>query len=550
MRNFFRKLTVILQIVLLTSCAVLTALSFSEGADCYADESPDYEALYEERKLLPITSNEIENWPQGPSIGAESAILLNADNGTILYEKNIYEKLYPASITKLLTTLIAMERCSLSEEVYFSSAAIDAVPSDGSNAAMHPGETLTMEQSLFAILVGSANEVANAVAEHIAGSMEDFALLMNERALELGCVNSHFMNASGLHHDEHYTCAYDMAQIARVFFSSEILCKMSSTSSYFIEANELHPDGNNITSHNKLIPGTSMEYEYIVGSKTGFTSKARQTLVSCAEKDGMRLICVVMMEESPHQFSDTIELFNYGFSNFSNAVIAENETTYTINSSDFFDTDVDILGSSSAILTMSQTDCVLLPGTASFEDLTCELSYESEDPLTVAVLSYSFHGQPVGGTSIRIADAYAPSHFEFESQEPATPTETESSSGFLSQASPVEIEQRDEQRTIYINVKKLIIIIAILTAIIILITYLVSYLKSAPFRVKKRERRRRRGRRKYLEKKPVRYNKTSKNLNFRKNHHGKQNSNIGRNLTHDKRRLSKRSRRRDRRRSF
>ena len=194
----------------------------------------DYAAEEEARRSLPIASNSYEEWPDGPAVGAQGAILMEAETGTILYEKNIHEKLYPASVTKILTCLIGAEQCQMDEDVVVSHDAVFSIPRNSSNIGLDEGEVITVEQCMYGILVASANEAANALAEHISGSMEEFVKLMNQRAAELGCENSHFVTTNGLHDDQHYTSPYDLALIARKFFDNELLCKMSSTPTYHI----------------------------------------------------------------------------------------------------------------------------------------------------------------------------------------------------------------------------------------------------------------------------------------------------------------------------
>ena len=276
----------------LVPCSVLAAPAEETGTD--------YDAQAEARREMTVESNEWENWPAGPAISAQSAILMDAETGAILYEKNIHEQLYPASITKILTALIVMEQCPLDEMVTYSNEAVNSINwQTDSNIGIKAGEQITVEQSLYGLLVGSANEVANALAEHVSGSVDAFAELMNERAAELGCVDSHFANANGIFDENHYTSAHDMALIAKAFFSNDLLSKISGTSTYTIPRSDTVSEELLITCRNQLLPGKSYAYEYLVGSKTGYTSEARQTLVSCAQKDGMKLICVVMKEESP-----------------------------------------------------------------------------------------------------------------------------------------------------------------------------------------------------------------------------------------------------------
>ena len=255
-----------------------------------------------------------------PAVEAESAILMDADTGVILYEKNIHTRQYPASITKIMTALLAQENCDMDEVITFSHTAVYTVERGSSNIGIDENETLTMEDALYALLLASANEVANGIAEHISGSVDAFAELMNDRAKELGCEDTHFINPHGLPNDNHYTSAYDMALIAKAFFSYENLSTISGTAFYHINATATQPDEIDLGNHNKMLPGTNRGsgyyYEGLVGGKTGYTDMARQTLVTCAERDGVRLICVVMKDESPSQYKDSAALYDYGFANY------------------------------------------------------------------------------------------------------------------------------------------------------------------------------------------------------------------------------------------
>ncbi len=524
-------------------CVLCAFCVLSAPIPALADEV-DYEAEAEARKLLPVETNEIDNWPKGPEIGAQSAILMDADTGAILYAKDIYRSLYPASTTKLLTALIAVDESAMNETVVMSHDAVFSVPRDGSNIGMDENQALTMEQALYAVLVGSANEVANAVAEHIAGSMDAFAGLMNERAAALGCVNSHFVNPSGLPDDSHYTCAYDLAVIAKAFFSSELLSKMASTPYYYIGPSDMQPDEIPIYSHNRLLAGNSYEYAYLVGSKTGYTDSARQTLVSCAEKDGMRLICVILKEESPYQFEDTIALFEYGFSNFRKVNVSQNETTYSISNTDFYETSIDIFGSSEAILSLNQNDCVILPVTAEFSDLDCTLSYDTDDPRTVALLSYSYHGLPVGTASIDAAlDMGSPFAFDDASDmddpfvfadTPDTndpfaddgapgvsdPLPADGSSGETLEAPSAP--EDDEPTVIFVNIKRILLIVVTAAIVIAVILYLAAYIRSYHFSSRHKDRKRRRSRRRTYRRtrtdparKEINIRETPVRLNFR-----------------------------------
>ena len=451
----------------------------------------DYAAEEEARKSLPIASNSYEDWPDGPAVGAESAILMEANTGTILYEKNIHEELYPASTTKILTCLIGSEQCQMNEMVTMSHDAVFSIPRDSSNAGLDERAEITVEQCMYAILVGSANEAANALGEHVSGSMEAFAELMNRRAKELGCENSHFVTTNGLHNDNHYTSAYDLALIARKFFDNELLCKMSSTYEYYIPQSPTQPDDDlYLHSKNQLLPGKAHAYEYLVGSKTGYTDVARQTLVSCAQKDGMKLICVVMKEESPHQFTDTIALFDYGFDNFQTLNIKANETNYTVDNNNFFQSDNDIFGVSQPILSISSTDYIVLPVTAVFSDAQSTLSYDQVSEDSIATIEYTYHGIPVGSATVDLATEELDTTFDFESQPQATddpdaPIAPDNTSDHTSSGS---IASQGNEDILFINVQTVIFWVVGIAGILIFVCVVKAVIDNYQFAKRRRKR--------------------------------------------------------------
>lgn len=355
-------------------------------------------------QAVPIESNLVENWPTGPVVSAESAILIEADTGTILYEKNIHEKQYPASTTKILTTLIAHETCTMDELVSFSQDAVFDIDRGSNHIAIDPGEKLTMEDCLNAILIRSANEVSLAVAEHISGgAWEDFAPIMNARAKELGCLNSNFVNPNGLPDENHYTTAYDLAMIGKAFFADEVLCKITLSPLLQIAASEYQPQDITEVNQMELIPRGKYAYEHLVGCKTGYTNDARSTLVSCAEKNGLKLICVVLRDEAPYQYEDTIALFEYGFSNFDKVNVSQTETKYNIENTGSFYSGNDIFGSSQPLLSLNKNDCIILPKTVAFEDVTSSISYDTAEEDQAAMITYSYNDVALGTVSVDLA---------------------------------------------------------------------------------------------------------------------------------------------------
>lgn len=264
---------------------------------------------------------EKRGWPNCPAVLAEEALVMDVNTGTVLLEKNATEKAYPASITKVMTVLIALENAtSLDEKVVFTREAIEVRDRESSSIGMLVGEELSLKDCLYAIMLASANEVANAVAIHTAGSIEDFVDLMNEKAEELGCVNTHFQNPSGLHDEEHYTCALDMAKIGREAVKHETFKKIAGTRSYVIPKTEKMDEERPIANYHQMINPAKYPqyaYEYCYSGKTGYTTEAGRTLISFAKKGTMNLVCVILKAETREaQFGGTAKLFDYCFKRF------------------------------------------------------------------------------------------------------------------------------------------------------------------------------------------------------------------------------------------
>lgn len=248
-----------------------------------------------------------------PVIEAEGAVLMNGATGEVIFGKNQDTRYYPASITKLMTALLIAENCGLDDTVKFSKTATTNLESGAVNIKMTEGDTMTVRQCLYALLLKSANEVGNALAEHMSGSNAKFAEQMNARAAALGCTNTHFTNPHGLNDTEHYTTPRDMGLIAKAAFENEIVKTVASTRTYTLPATKNNPSGLTVTMGHKMINSSdSRYYPGIIGGKTGYTSKAGNTLVTAVEKDGVRLIAVVMKCKSTH-YTDTKKLLDYGY---------------------------------------------------------------------------------------------------------------------------------------------------------------------------------------------------------------------------------------------
>jgi len=264
-----------------------------------------------------VATDDISGWPKGPDIFSETGVLMETTTAEVLYDKGMNEKRYPASITKVMTALLALDNSAPDEQVTFTATALEGME-QGTNIGMQVGEVLTMEQCLQILLMKSANEVANQIAEHVGGSQEEFANMMNEKAVELGCQNTHFTNASGMPDENHYTTAYDMALIFREALKNEEFCKLISELSYTLEPTNMNPEARSFSNaHAVFVPNVPEHYEGCIGGKTGVTQAAKNTLVTAAQKDGTELIAVVLRADSHGEVCiDTRVLFDYGYDNF------------------------------------------------------------------------------------------------------------------------------------------------------------------------------------------------------------------------------------------
>jgi len=351
--------------------------------------------------LTPLTVLASESWPSGVSISADAAILMEVETGTILYEKNAHSKYYPASITKIMTALLTLENSALDEMVTYSDSAVFSIGPGSSNIGVNPGEILSVEDSLYALLLKSANEVANGLGEHVAGSMDEFALMMTARAKEIGAVNTNFTNASGLHNDNHYTSAYDMALIASEALSHPIFRQLNATLRHSIEPTNRHSETRYLLMGNKMLNPTQPQYyEGCIGGKTGFTNEAGNTLVTYATIDGMTLVAVVLHSKQTH-YTDTKSLFDFGFANFNKIDIPTDDNDFMPNSrftGDLFNTN-----SNNALVTLNNGSSVVIPKDTAISELNSEIILnESSTAASFANIVYSYAEHKVGKSTLSL----------------------------------------------------------------------------------------------------------------------------------------------------
>ena len=309
--------------------------------------------------LCPISYADQTNLDNSPNISAESAILIDASTGAVLFQKNSDAKMYPASTTKILTAIIAIEKCNLDDIVTVQNSAIKAVPSGYSSAYLSEGEQLTVNDLLKVFLVHSANDAGYVLAEHVSGSIDNFSNLMNEKAVEIGCKNSHFLNPSGIHDDNHYTTAEDLAKIALYCMKNSTFRSIVSMKSCTINKTN-KSDARTYKNTNDLLNSSSKYYiPECVGIKTGYTSEAKNCLISAFTKNKLNLISVVLgapaLESGEStRCIDSAALYKYGYSTYSLQTLAtkgdsvknieiENATEETKNLELILENDVTLL---------------------------------------------------------------------------------------------------------------------------------------------------------------------------------------------------------------
>lgn len=256
-----------------------------------------------------------------------SACLMDAETGQVLFDKNMDAMMYPASTTKVMTGLLVAELSDPGDIATVSESAIDIAEWNSSNIALSPGEELPVDSLMYALMLPSANDAANTLAEHIAGSQSDFAALMNDRARKIGANSTNFVNAHGLHEPQHYTTARDMALITREAAKNPVFMHYFGTATHTIPPTNLQPEERPFTNYQYMLNSTTRFYDPdVIGGKVGYTTEAGHTMTTVARRDGRTLVCVVMNSPNRYdKFRDTLALLEFGFEEFSEVTISRRE---------------------------------------------------------------------------------------------------------------------------------------------------------------------------------------------------------------------------------
>ncbi|HHZ03146.1 MAG TPA: D-alanyl-D-alanine carboxypeptidase [Tissierellia bacterium] len=342
-----------------------------------------------------------------PQILSESAVLIDAETGTILAQKNANKKMYPASLTKIMTAILAIEMGELTDIVTVDEDTPYEI--EGSHIALEPGEILTLKDLLYALMLPSANDAASVIAKHYGKSLEDFVKIMNDKAKEIGAYNTNFVNPHGLHDDNHYTTAADMALITKYAMENEVFRNIVETIRYEIKPTNKKDEARNFATLNRLLHDTgynqiyvdglyiSPYYEYATGAKTGYTPQAGNCLSATAQKDGTKLIAVTMKGVSLEMYQDVHNLFNYGF--------REYESITLVNKNTFIDNIKINNGDSKEISAITEKDLTVLVKKSSKENIksnlvidTIVLPIEKND--VVGKIEYTLDDEIIGTVNL------------------------------------------------------------------------------------------------------------------------------------------------------
>ena len=393
------------------SCVLMTALILFGSVSvftAYADEEEEEEEFIPEEYYEPVQSNAVDGWPQGQAIQAAAGVVLDLDTGAWLYSKNWDRQLYPASITKIMTALLTIENADL-DAVMTCSPIVYELDENASNTGLSEGEQMSIRDALYTLMLESANDTANALAEYVGGSMEGFAQMMNEKAASLGCTGTHFSNPSGLSADDHYTTAHDMALIAKAAYENETFRTICGTVEYEIPPTNMYEETRYLGNHHQMMKGDSEYYtSWCTGGKTGFTEMAWNTLVTYGEKDGTRLVCVLMHGNGAKQnYLETIDLMNYGFDNFRHVSMADGSDDKSLGSL----MKVNYLGKAAGLSApeleqvvshTGGTRLVSIPVDAKESEVHPGLAQAAPNPGESAGIPYLYHDWPVGSMTLAV----------------------------------------------------------------------------------------------------------------------------------------------------
>ncbi|MGN0152866.1 MAG: D-alanyl-D-alanine carboxypeptidase family protein [Lachnospiraceae bacterium] len=407
--------------------AILLALLliFTFSVPCYAT------GITEATTEHPETTEYPDDPSREPDLVSNAAIVMDASTGQVLYEKNAHEKKYPASTTKIMTAYLALEHgLDFNETITMSENSIWGVDRNSSLLGLDVGEQVTLGDLMYGTMLISGNECAYALAEYVSGDIESFAQLMNDTAAKLGCENTHFVTPNGLHDEEHYTTAYDLALITRAALQNDTFREVAGTLSYTVPETNLADVTRPLWNGNKMInPAQPYYYEYCEGGKTGYTTDANNTLVTFAKKDGLELICVILdCDGWQYTYTDSRALYNYCYNNY----------TYFYPLSDFsFDSETEDAADNNVILdnyysnldhemidlTVDKNYSLLINKTVDTTKIEREIKlYDKAQDNVLGEIIFTYDGEQIGSIPITSTTPLLSSQMTQEKEDDISPS--------------------------------------------------------------------------------------------------------------------------------
>lgn len=481
-RRFFRS-------VLFTGLLLALIISFA-GLCVRADNAV---IATDESAASSTTSS--ADLPTPPKISADTAILYEPESGAVLYEKNAYTQTDIGGMVKLMTAIVAADNLDMNSSITFTDEALYNVPYGTSALGFISGETITVQQALYALIMSSAGDAGMQLAYSVSGDEQDFVQKMNEEAAILGCTNTNFTNCLGNYDENQYSTAFDLAKISAAFFSNDDLCTVSNTGSYEFTQTDSFSDSFWINSDHALVNG-DLSFDGIIGGRTSYTEQSGDCVVTGCRQSGITLICILLNADEENEYYETEELFEYGYGNFNqiklkttdtsneNQTGSDSEESHVDTGSDYFNLydqpfmfeGKDLLGNSQTPYVLPETVTLMLPENANLNLLDWSFTYDetSEEPSSLVTFLYS--GMTVGQTAVTSVASTEPSvHTGDSSTASAAVPSSGSESGSDSSSAPASegffsgIITRDNNHTIFIKLLNLLTLIAIIAAIICLL---------------------------------------------------------------------------------
>ena len=443
--------------------------------------------------VLPINASNNTNWPYfNETITSKAAIVMDADSSKILYSLNKDTRLYPASLAKIMTAIVVLDYVNGNYDtlVNFSYTAVTRdIDRKSVTIGASAGDQLSVKDCLYSLLLPSANDAANALAEYVAGSINDFALLMNEKAENLGLKNTHFVNPSGLHDDNQYTTAYDMAIILQYAMTYPIFYQISSSVSYKhapIRRYKNPENSNNqvLNTNSIMVPGSGYYYNGITSGKTGHTNLAGYNLAASARKNGMNLICVVLgSDKDKTRYNETKSLFDFHFNNYNSFKIKDIDTRFSDSISNISIDDVHLIEALN--ITCSDNAHITLPKDANVKDVTSNISFQTNDlnnKYAIGTINYYYDDVSVGqctleGRNIEGLESIYTSYLNLSSSLDNSDNEATNDISKSNQNVSSALIYRNSNGALVISQTLVTVFIIIITLVIIISTITFLYVK-------------------------------------------------------------------------